>query len=154
VLQNLAELSVVRDQDDLAVIYAEESLPLWRAHRNEEHVALSQVLIGTAELARGNYAAARVALREALPALVALHRGAALVSLFIGLADLALSESHDAEAVQLIGFAQNLSLAQNSSGTIHEHVTSKAHKYSEALVARARERTAPYLTPSSVAGDR
>jgi predicted ATPase/transcriptional regulator with XRE-family HTH domain len=140
VLQNLAELALVRDQYDLAIVYAEESLPLWRAHRNEEYVAVSQVLIGTAELARGQHAVARIVLREALPALVELHRGAALVQLFIGLAEVALAEAHDTEAAQLIGFAQNLSLARSLSGTIHEHVTAKARKYSEGLVARARER--------------
>jgi tetratricopeptide (TPR) repeat protein len=140
VLQNLAELSLTREEYDRAVRYAEASLPFWRAHRNEEYLAVSQVLIGTAELARGQHAVARIVLREALPALVALHQGAALVSLFIGFAELALTDSHDTEAAQLIGFAQQLSRAQNFSGTIHEHVTAKAREHSEALTARARGR--------------
>ena len=134
VLQNLAELSVAREQYDLAIDYAKESLPLWRANRNEEYVAVSQVLIGTAELALGHFEAASVVLFEALPTLVALHRGAALVSLFIGLAELALSDSHVKEAAQIIGFAQRL------SEDMHEHATVKARKSSEVLVARAYER--------------
>jgi hypothetical protein len=71
--------------------------------RNEEAVAVSEVLIGTAELARGNHAAARVFLKEALPAIVTLHRGPELASVFIAFAELALTGKDCETAAQLIG---------------------------------------------------
>jgi predicted ATPase len=134
VLRNLAELAARRGHYDLSIAYAEKSLPLLRSLHHKEAVAVSEMLIGTAEIARGQYAAAHVFLREALPALVALNRGAVLASLFVAFAELALAETHDETAAQLIGFAQTLFSAIPQPETVNQR------DRAEALVDRVRDR--------------